>query len=128
MVVIGLFVGAESINYASVVKKENMLQVQHQIADLGYRVRTDASIQKWAPKQLTTAELEARAGDESFAKRNDVDAMAHWNAAKNIYTNLPFAAAMNAYEARSKQKTEQNKNVPDPVMPNNPDPTQPSPL
>ena len=107
IVVIGLFVGMESMWYASGVKKALALQMRNELTSARKLVESDKSIREWVPKMLASAEQEAAAGESAFGQGKYTDSMAHWKVAINTYTNMPNAAAAlkNAFTLQSQHNT-----------------------
>ncbi|MBI3413968.1 MAG: hypothetical protein HY043_01400 [Verrucomicrobia bacterium] len=107
IVLIGLFVGAESMWYASGAKKALALQMRNELANTKRSVENDPSVLEWVPKMLASAEQETAAGESAFGMTKYTDSMAHWKLAINTYTNIPNAAAAlkNASTLQSQHKT-----------------------
>ena len=101
---IGLFVGTESIWYASGAKMRLASQMRTELARARKVVGGDPSIREWAPKLLASAEQEAAAGESAFESNKFTDAMAHWKVAINTYSHVPKTAA--ALKAASTLQTQ----------------------
>jgi tetratricopeptide (TPR) repeat protein len=92
IILIGLFVGSESIWYASGVKQRLASQMRSKLASVRNTVESDSSIKAWVPKLLASADQEAIAGETAFGGNKFTDAMAHWKVAINTYSNIPSVA------------------------------------
>lgn len=110
IVLIGLLVGAESAWYASGAKMRLASQVRNELAGVSDAVENAPSVKVWVPKLLGSARQSADAGETAYQGGKYTDALAHWNSAMNIYSNLlAVAAAMkNASQLQSQYKTNWN--------------------
>jgi hypothetical protein len=92
IVIIGAFVGIESMWYASGAQQALALKMRNEVAAAKDIVDNDKSIREWAPKSSAAADQEAAAGEAAFVARKFTNATAHWKLALATYTGMPKTA------------------------------------
>ena len=93
ILLIGVFIGGESILYSITAKKNMALGVQTELAYAKKNAERDTSVRELVPKMWTAAEQESIAGETAFEKNHYEESMRHWHKAIKAYADLPNAAA-----------------------------------